>query len=134
MPVKLGNVADGMFVGQQTSADTVYLFKNYRPGQNNRTTEVFSKELDQWVSVESKILKPVIRSGRIGRHKAVPSAMVLFPYEVKDNNARLYSPEEMKQSYPLAWSYLSENKSLLENRDGIVSEERRIWGCGSNPS
>jgi len=110
-------VADGMFVGQQTSADTVYLFKEFRPGSSNGTTEVFSMELDQWISVESNILKPVIRSGRIHRYEAIPSAMVLFPYEVKDKSARLYSPEEIKRNYPLAGSYLQTNKKLLENRE-----------------
>ena len=117
MPVKLGDVADGMFVGQQTSADTVYLFKDYRQGSDNKTTEVLSKELNQWVPVESNILKPVIRSGRIRRYEAGPSALVLFPYEVKDNAAHLYSSEEMKRDYPLAWSYLNGNKKLLENRE-----------------
>ncbi|MFH1911659.1 MAG: N-6 DNA methylase [Pseudomonadota bacterium] len=117
MPVKLGDVADRMYQGPITSADTVYLFKEYRRGSDNKTTEVLSKELDQWVPVESKILKPVVRSGRIRRYEAGPSALVLFPYDVKDNAARLYSPEEMKLDYPLAWSYLQANKKLLENRE-----------------
>jgi hypothetical protein len=39
------------------------------------------------VPVESNILKPVVRSGRIRRYEAIPSALVLFPYEVKDNTA-----------------------------------------------
>ena len=117
MPVKLGDVADRMYQGPITSADTVYLFKDYRQGSDNKTIEVLSKELDQWVSVESNILKPVVRSGRIRRYEAIPSALVLFPYEVKDNAARLYSSEEMKRDYPLAWSYLNGNKKLLENRE-----------------
>jgi len=117
MPVKLGEVADRMYQGPITSADTVYLFKDYRQRSGNKTTEVLSKELDQWVPVESNILKPVVRSGRIRRYEAIPSALVLFPYEVKENTARLYSPEEMKRDYPLAWSYLNGNKKLLENRE-----------------
>jgi len=117
MPVKLGDVADRMYQGPITSADTVYLFKEYRPGSDNKTTEVQSKELDQWVPVESNVLKPVIRSGHIRRYEAIPSALVLFPYEVKDNAARLYSPDEMKRDYPLVWSYLNGNKKLLEDRE-----------------
>jgi hypothetical protein len=117
VPVKLGDVADRMYQGPITSADTIYLFKDFRQRSDNMTTEVLSKELDEWISVESNILKPVIRSGRIHRYEAVPSALVLFPYEVKENNARLYLPEEMKRDYPLAWSYLNGNKKLLENRE-----------------
>jgi hypothetical protein len=43
MPVKLADVAKGMFVGQQTSADTVYLFKEFRCGEENDAVRVFSK-------------------------------------------------------------------------------------------
>ncbi len=116
LPTRLANVVTGMFVGQQTSADTVYLFKDYEEIENG-IVNVFSKELGEWVKVESAILRPVIRSGKIGRFVATPTATVLFPYEVENCNARLYSPKEMQASYPLAWSYLRRNRQLLEGRE-----------------
>jgi type I restriction-modification system DNA methylase subunit len=116
MPVKLGDVAE-MFVGLQTSADTVYLFKKVRPGKRRGLTEVFSEELDESVNLESSILKPVVRSGSIHRYAAQPTAHVLFPYEVKGCSARLFTPAEMEHSYPLAWDYLNRNRKLLEARE-----------------
>ncbi|MCG2811137.1 MAG: hypothetical protein L6428_06740 [Candidatus Aminicenantes bacterium] len=69
------------------------------------------------MKIESSILKNVVRSGDINRFWANPTALVLFPYEVKNNLARLFSQIEMKKQFPLAWEYLNKNKTLLENRE-----------------
>jgi hypothetical protein len=106
-----------MFVGQQTSADTVYLFKDFRTGKKKNTTKVFSKELGEWVTIESRILKPVVRSGDIHRYSAKADVLVLFPYELKNRDARLFTSVEMEAGFPLAWDYLNRNKKILENRE-----------------
>ena len=117
MPVKLGDVVARMYQGPITSADTVYLFKEFRRDKDSSTIEVFSKELNEWVQLESGILKEVVRSGSIQRYRAIPTALVLFPYEVKQCSARLHSVDELQRSYPLAWAYLIRNKKLLEGRE-----------------
>jgi hypothetical protein len=114
-PVRLGNIAN-IFVGLQTSADTVFLFKEFNK-KSNEVYEVHSSELDEWVHIESAILKSIIRSGSIKRYKATPTALALFPYEVINNSARLYSSSEIQTSFPLAWNYLVKNRKLLENRE-----------------
>ncbi len=115
MPVKLGDVAEKMFVGLQTSADTIFLFKKYH--ENDEIMKVLSQELGEWVELEKAILKPVIRSGHINRYMATPTALVLFPYDVQDGDARLFTPDEMQSRFPLAWNYLKRNRHILENRE-----------------
>lgn len=117
MPVKLADVATRMYQGSITSADTVYLFKDFGSEDEGGVVEVFSKELDERVPVESEILKPVIRSGSIGRYRAETTALVLFPYHVEGCTAQLYSATQMKQNYPLAWEYLNRNKEFLKSRE-----------------
>jgi hypothetical protein len=117
MPVKLADVAARIYQGPITSADTVYLFKDFAEGKRKSTTKVLSPELDEWVEIESTILKPVVRSGSINRYSVQPTALVLFPYEVKDCSARLLTPAEMRRDYPLAWDYVNRNKRLLESRE-----------------
>jgi len=129
MPVKLGDVATGMFVGQQTSADTVYLFKEYQT-ENEDIVDVLSKELNAWIKIERAVLKPVVRSGNISRYSANPTALVLFPYEVKECTARLYTPTEMQEQYPLAWTYLKQNKRLLEGREKGKFKDQRWYRFG----
>jgi hypothetical protein len=115
MPVKLGDVAS-MFVGLQTSADTVFLFKEHSETKG-KITEVHSKQLGRVAKIEAALLKPVIRSGSIGRYWATPEAQVLFPYRLTDGKSQLISEDELHKEYPNAWSYLVENKKLLSERE-----------------
>ncbi len=129
MPTKLADVATKMYQGVITSADTVYLFKDYHASKKKGVTDVFSTKIAEWVSLESNILKRVIRSGSIHRYSADHTAQVLFPYEVKDNLARLYTPREMEHYYPMAWDYLNRNKKFLicrENKNFKDSEWYRF--------
>ena len=123
MPVKLGDIAH-IFVGLQTSADTVFLFKEYERTSAG-TTKVYSKELKQDVELESRLLKPVVRSGSIGRFWAEPTALVLFPYKPVAGKFQLIPESEMKQSFPKTWDYLVANKRLLAGR-----ERGRFKGTG----
>jgi len=124
MPIKLANIADRMYQGPITSADTVFLFKQYEEVTEG-VVKVKSKELGEWVDIESSILKPVVRSGDIRRYSASPQAVVLFPYEVEHSVARLYTQAEMQSYYPLAWQYLERNKAALEDREkGKFKDEK----------
>ncbi len=116
MPLRLGDVASRIYQGPITSADTVYLFKEFEPSRKG-TTPVASAELGEPVLIESAILKRVVRSGSVGRYSATSTALVLFPYEVNECEARLFSPEEMKEYFPLAWRYLNRNRDLLAARE-----------------
>ena len=117
MPVNLGQIATKMYQGCITSADTVYLFKDFERSGESGLTRAFSKSLKEWLMIESDILKPVVRSGSVGRYWAETTALVLFPYQVAANTAQLYTEAEMKEHYPLAWDYLNRNKTLLEDRE-----------------
>ena len=116
MPVRLSSVATRIYQGPITSADSVYLFKDFRPRRRG-ITEVTSVELGKRVPIESGILKSVVRSGNIGRYRATPTALVIFPYEVRDCEARLFTPQEMKKEFPLAWKYLNQNHDVLAARE-----------------
>jgi len=114
-PVKLKHIASRMYQGPITSADTVYLFKEFQ--LTGDLAQVFSQELQTSVPIERDALKIVVRSGSISRYSATPTAVVLFPYEVTGTSARLYSQQEMRERFPLAWSYLNQNRKLLEGRE-----------------
>jgi hypothetical protein len=112
--VKLRAVSK-MFVGLQTSADRVFLFKNSKLSSNIST--LTSVELNKPIEIESGLLKPVLRSGSIGRYWADATALVLFPYKMENKRSHLIAEAEMKKTYPKAWKYLNENKPLLSGRE-----------------
>ncbi|HUW08685.1 MAG TPA: hypothetical protein VM537_03105, partial [Anaerolineae bacterium] len=115
MPVKLGSIAH-IFVGLQTSADTVFLFKQSQH-QDADTIIVNSKSLGSLTELEARLLKPVVRSGSIGRFWATPTALVLIPYESVNGEAKLIPQSRMIGEYPKTWQYLAANKRLLSERE-----------------
>lgn len=117
LPHNLKDVTSRIFQGVITSADTVFLFKDYDGTDDSSVTRVFSQQLQSWNEVESAILKPVVRSGSIHRYRAESNAKVLLPYEVANSSARLFNPAELQRNYPLAWAYLNKNKAFLEQRE-----------------
>jgi len=118
MPNRLADVATRMYQGPITSADGVFLFEEFRTTARRSVTEVLSVESSAWVPLETGLLKRVVRSGSIGRYWANGTAVVLFPYEVKHNEAKLLSAVKLQKSFPLGWDYLQRHRKLLEEREG----------------
>ena len=131
MPVKLGDVVDRIYQGPITSADTVFLFKDFKD-ENDKLIFVFSKENGDWIKLEKGVLRKVIRSGSIGRYWANTTAYVLFPYAVTETGANLLSSKEFGSKYPLAWTYLEKNKKLLENREKGAFKDMKWYRFGRN--
>jgi predicted type IV restriction endonuclease len=131
MPVKLGDVAKRIFQGPITSADTVFLFKEFKD-DNEKVISVYSKELGEWLKIEKGILRRVVRSGSIGRYWAQTTAYVLFPYKVDENGAVLLSIKELETKFPLAWTYLEKNKKLLESREKGAFKDSQWYRFGRN--
>ncbi len=117
MPVRLADVANRIYQGPITSADTVYLFKDYKITEGCHTARVHSKALGEWLELEQSVLRSVVRSGAIGRYHATPTALVLFPYEVVNGTASLIHGDELESHFPLAWEYLRRNRRVLEDRE-----------------
>ncbi|MHA1613439.1 MAG: Eco57I restriction-modification methylase domain-containing protein [Candidatus Thorarchaeota archaeon] len=115
IPHKLEDASSRIYQGPITSADSVFLFKKWTA--IGEVVLAYSKELDQQVELEPSIMKSVVRSGDIGRYYAKPEALVLFPYEVKKDRARLFAVNEFRNRFPKAWDYLCKNRKVLESRE-----------------
>ncbi|MBI5473665.1 MAG: Eco57I restriction-modification methylase domain-containing protein [Ignavibacteriae bacterium] len=114
-PIKLGDVAH-IFVGTQTSADEVFVLDDCSINRN--VVSGFSKSLDKLVRVELEITRPFLRGKEIRRYEPlVSTSRVITPYDISDDGSRLVSESELKKSFPLAYSYLKENKEGLIKRE-----------------
>jgi hypothetical protein len=121
----LGDITDRIYQGCITSADPVFVFKKHERGTTPGTTSVFSVASDDLIEIETAVLKQVVRSGDIKRYEAEPSTLVLFPYEVRGNEARLLEPAALRSHHPRAWKYLSIHRPTLEAREkGAFRDER----------
>lgn len=115
MPVKLGNIAH-IFVGTQTSADTVFVLNEC----HNKGEHVvgISSSLGKEVEVEIDCAKPFLHGKEIRRYEPLKSTSFLVcPYQIQDDASRLFTVSEMSSRFPLAMRYLETNKAALGTRE-----------------
>jgi len=116
MPVKLGDVADRMAQGVRTSANEVYVLDEIASHDNYM--QLYSTFLDREVQVEAKAVLPFLLGREIKPYRILHSGkVVLYPYEVTKDRVSLFAEVELRDRFPLAYSYLRECKKYLENRE-----------------
>jgi hypothetical protein len=120
----LKDVAD-VFVGVQTSADKIYIFKpDDVPKNHIKFTDINGT---QW-NIEKAILRPCLMDVPLDCFsKPEYNAFMIFPYHIdKDGKAVLYTQNEMKVKFPECWKYLTSFKEKLKKRN-IQNGTAQTW-------
>jgi hypothetical protein len=78
-------------------------------------------------SIEKEILLPLIRANNCGRYQEVKYDLFTFyPYKLENGKTIFIEEEELKSSYPNAYSYIVEHKDeLLSRKDSRKTFEGR---------
>jgi hypothetical protein len=86
-------------------------------GSSSGNDEVFMLE-QETIDIEEEILRIPIFASDFSKYYFAPSGKwrIIFPYVVDGNFSRLYTEQELKKSFPKAYSYLRFKKSLLKKR------------------
>lgn len=135
-PRRLSDVAD-IFVGVQTSADEIYIFRSSRQTED---TVYLSWDGREW-PIERAVLRPCLHDLPLQAY-SVPSAnaWMIFPYELVQKNqrtqARLIQPEEMQQRFPNCLAYLEARRDQLSKRNvtGGGKDEQQFYQFGRSQS
>jgi len=115
-----------VFVGLQTSADSVYVLNLIE--DKGSLVKVYSKSRDREYILEKDLLKPMLMGRDIKRWWVDEfQSVVLFPYEIKNGKAILLDKENLKRRYPKTWQYLLDNKKDLGKRERGTFVERPDW-------
>jgi type I restriction-modification system DNA methylase subunit len=115
-----------IFVGLQTSADTVYVM-NLRQDEG-ALVRVYSKSKNREYVLERDLLRPMLMGRDIKRWLIDKfQAMVLFPYKIQDGKAILLDKETLEQRYPKTWQYLLNTREDLGKRERGTFVERSDW-------
>lgn len=105
-------VTSNIFVGLQTSADSIYHLSRVAPGRYH------SKASDREVRIEDALMHPLVSGAEARRYEAPRTdTYVLFPYEARDGATALIPADEVAARFPLAWAYLSEHEEALRARE-----------------
>ena len=130
MPRTLENVTDRIFQGIKTSADKIYIVAEV--ARESKRIKVFSRETDKEHWMEPNLLHPLIKGGDSKRYRLTQTRRhILFPYvPQRDGKVELIPSDTFKDTYPLTWAYLLENKTYLENREDGKMRGQKWYGYG----
>lgn len=113
-----------IFVGVQTSADTIYIIKVER--EDEKFAYFLDKEGHEQL-IEKDILHPCIYDVQLTKYqKILPNCKIIFPYQYKEGKIKLYLYDEMKHFYPKCLEYLETFKDEL-NRRSIQKRDETNW-------
>jgi hypothetical protein len=109
---RLADVASGIFVGLQTSADDVFILE--KSGK-----DYASESLGERVPLEPALLHTLLK-GSVHIRRWVPdrtALVVLFPYEAVAGRWRLIDEAKLESKWPKTWSYLVKCRKRLARRE-----------------
>jgi len=126
MPMKLENIAEKIYQGLITGADSVFILKNV--SCNRFISDATKKEY----SLEKDLIHPLCKgSVDIKRYFIGDlTKSILFPYKIENGQAQLLSTQELEKNYPLIWKYLLENRNTLESRERGKWKHNRWYAFG----
>ncbi len=117
MPIKLGDIAEKMAQGIRTSANEVYVVDVL--DKSGSTMTVGSKYLQRSVRVETSLTQDFLQGREIRAYTLSPSGKaVIVPYQIVNKKARLLSAKSLQSDWPLAFAYLNETRTHLQEREG----------------
>lgn len=126
-----------IFVGVQTSADPIYIF---RETALTATTLTLHWQGRDW-PIERGIVRPCLYDAQLFPYaRAEANAWMIFPYEIvsgrRGDIARLIQPADMVRRFPDALAYLTARKVELERRNvvGGAAAERQFYQFGRSQS
>ncbi len=110
---KLKDVADKIFQGLVTGADSVFILNN----AGNKG--YFSSATQQVHRLERDLMHTLCKGSLDIRRYCVKglTKFILFPYKLVEGKAILLSKQEFAKNYPRAWEYLQANRAALESRE-----------------
>jgi hypothetical protein len=132
---ELGEAAE-IFVGVQTSADPIYIFRAVAKTANTVTLRWDGRD---W-PIERDVLRPCLHDARLYRYtRAEANAWMIFPYEIVHGartTARLIQPADMARRFPVCFEYLTARRVELERRNivGGRAADRQFYQFGRSQS
>ena len=119
VPMELKDIALKIFKGSSTGNDKIYLLKVVERGNH---IKYFSQILNQEIELEANAVKPFLFGSDIKRYSVLSSDWVLlFPYQLVDNQYQLIPSNQLQKLYPLSYKYLLSVKDVLTKRKILTS-------------
>ena len=124
----LSEIAEGITVGIQTSADRIFHMKKLGPGR-------YVKLKPEWkeYEIEDSLMRPLVSGIEAKRYQTpVTDTFLLFPYDLSGTRPRLWTPSEMAGNFPKGWNYLLSWEAELRARESGKFDDDQWYRFGRN--
>jgi len=123
---RLGDICKNIFVGLQTSADSVYFVKLI--SETKETAKIMNLSDNHEFIIEKQILKKLLKGKDIQKWSVEWKGFyVIYPYLVKNGIASLITLSEIKKNYPLAYEYFKNYETQLKLRENNRLNNDENW-------
>jgi hypothetical protein len=120
------SASSAVFVGLQTSADSVYHLRRVGPGRYISRASDGSE-----VRIEDAMMRPLVSGGEAKRYiEPDTDTYILFPYERVGQGVRLIDADRLGQSFPSAWAYLQSHQADLRARENGAFDDDQWYRFG----
>ena len=127
-------VTRDIFVGIQTSADSIFHLRKIGAGRYECTPKGRDAPPPYEVQIEDNLMKPLVSGAEAKRYvEPRTDTYLLFPYRTDIHGMRLISADEMAAEFPRAWRYLSAWESELRRRERSKMDHDDYWWAYNYP-
>ena len=124
-PLQVKNKFEKIFQGLKTGSDNIFIM------QGKVIDGIFhgySDSLKKYVTIESKLIQPLLKGDDIDRYKYVANSyFAFFPYEMIGEKTIPMMEETIKVNYPKAYLYIMENSLNLRKREKGKFDNDKEW-------
>lgn len=131
-PRKLKDLCKSIFVGLQTSADSIYIVPVTKEG---KVSLIVDHATGESVPIESELLHPILRGREIHRWGvAWQHLCLIYPYRRKGSEIVPILAAELRTRFPNATAYFQRHESKLKGRDGApeLGEDWHLFAYRKN--
>ncbi len=121
-PLSDPKVTKAIFQGLISGAEYIYSLEKVAPNryrfQPPKADGAKEKPPAEIVDLEDALMRPLVSGGEAYRFQAPKTeTYILFPYAVKNGEAKLIPAPSLQKDYPSAWAHLKRHEKVLRARD-----------------
>lgn len=124
---RLGQIAKEVFVGTQTSANTVFIGEIVGEIEES-VVEFRPSGEDETYPIEKTILKRVLKGKEIDRWGVDWEGLwMILPYSITTDSAEIFTKSTLEEDMPYAWEYFKAHEKKLKDRESGKMRGREDW-------
>jgi hypothetical protein len=126
-PRTLGDVMAEILVGVQSGIDDVHVLEKVSEPSGG-IVRVFSERANATIDIEMGLVKPFLRGEDVHRYEEpIYSYYCIYPYQLVDGKTKILEEPELRERYPLGYSYLERYRSELTKKRTRQKTNPKYW-------